>query len=95
MTDRNHPFRVRSSVLSIDRSFHLARRVCLHGGYVARLTYVTREEGEGGREGEKGREGGRRGVDRERGGKVRELESSSGRRVYIEEWITFMHLSIY
>lgn len=78
MTDRNHPFHVRSFVVSIDRSFHLARRVCLVGRRRRRWSPNLRYDAEGGGQGGEGsgsrrrREG--RGVDRERGGKVRELE---------------------
>lgn len=78
MTDRNHPFHVRPFLRTIDRSFHLARRVCL----VARrrrcspnLRYERgREGGEGGESGEGGGGARRRSWTRREGQRARVIE---------------------
>lgn len=98
MTDRNHPFHVRSFVRSFFRSIDRStwRGACaslVDGGDVGRLTYVTtpREEGREGRgEGAGGGGRGEASIVNEEG----RSESSSGQRVYIEEWIT-VYASIY
>lgn len=97
MTDRNHPFHVRSFVRSFDRSIVPlgAARVPLVGRRRRRWSPNLRYDAEGGGQGGEGRGAG--GGGRGEASIVNEegrSESSSGQRVYIEEWIT-VYASIY